>query len=571
VGLCALALVAGNAAGTAVVREHLAPGVCAALHGGRQLFLECRLPQGEAVRAFLVEYLADPDQWTTYKGRNAVAIRYDQLAPQVQRDVLLAVFKQDAIDGCGWWHTVMFGGEEGQETLWSLCEWVTGRGTNYRKVLADPRNAHLKEDIALEPGQRVLIPAPLLPDAMRAFTPKPAARDEYVDLEPVVNLSAAAQELAYGTDAQGAYALYRLRPGEALYTAVVVRFTDYSENASILEACEVIRRRSGIRDVHEMKPGQKVLIPLDMLSDQFRPEGSERREQYEQAIIEAKRLRKEHVHSKDLSGVVVVIDPGHGGRDHGAPKPEHGLYEDEINYDIACRVKRILDARTQAKVYMTLIDPSQGYACVNCRRFVHDTDEELLTTPHYENTDAKVSANLRWYLANRIYREEQSKGTDPRKIVFTSFHTDALFNARLRGAMIYIPGARYRRDRERPPGSIYARFQEARAQPCATSTAAERRRDEALSRNLAEDLIAALGKRRIRRHLEGPWIRAQIRQDGGQVYVPTVLRNTQIPTKILVESANITNETDCKRLANPEWRQTFAEAYVDALKTYYGS
>ena len=42
-------------------------------------------------------------------------------------------------------------------------------------------------------------------------------------------------------------------------------------------------------------------------------------------------------------------------------------------------------------------------------------------------------------------------------------------------------------------------------------------------------------------------------------------------SKVLVEVANMTNETDCLRLADPQWRQTFAEAYVDALKRYYGS
>jgi N-acetylmuramoyl-L-alanine amidase len=55
------------------------------------------------------------------------------------------------------------------------------------------------------------------------------------------------------------------------------------------------------------------------------------------------------------------------------------------------------------------------------------------------------------------------------------------------------------------------------------------------------------------------------------VYVPAVLRNTAVPTKILIEMANMNNPTDCSRLADPEWRETFAEAYVDALKAYFGS
>jgi N-acetylmuramoyl-L-alanine amidase len=40
---------------------------------------------------------------------------------------------------------------------------------------------------------------------------------------------------------------------------------------------------------------------------------------------------------------------------------------------------------------------------------------------------------------------------------------------------------------------------------------------------------------------------------------------------VLIETANMTNETDCKRLADPKWRQDFAEAYVEALKIFFGS
>ena len=246
------------------------------------------------------------------------------------------------------------------------------------------------------------------------------------------------------------------------------------------------------------------------------------------------------------------------------------MYEDELNYDVACRIKKILETKTSATVYMTLVDPSLGYKAVDHRTFVHDTDEELLTTPRYPNQDAKTSANLRWFLANAIYASETAQGTDPRKIVFTSIHTDAIYNSRLRGAMVYIPGAKHRTDSKRYTGSPYSRYREARQTPYQRPTLAQCRRDEALSRNLAEDIIEALGRRRIRRHLEGPPIRSEIRRNGG-AYVPAVLRNTAIPTKVLVEMANITNATDRKRLADPEWRQTFAEAYVDALRAYYGS
>lgn len=563
VALCALMFIETRAPAGEVVRAALDPGAAAALQDGRRLFLECRPPKGAPKEAFLKRYLAEPEAWIIYKNSTAFAIRFDQLNPETQRRVLLGVFRDDVVDGHGWWHVVGYAGPQGQETLWSICEWVTGRGTTYRKVMADPHNERIGP--ALERGQKVLIPMELLLPVMRTPMPQRNGEEKPIDLEAV------AGELTYGSDREGPYAVYRIKKGEALYTSVVVRFTDFSDNADILKACDVIQKRSEIKNVRDIDAGRKILIPIEMLSDRFRAPGSAPRREYEERIERAKRLRKERVSTKDLEGVVVVIDPGHGGRDQGCSNRKCKLYEDELNYDIACRVKRLLESQTQAKVHMTLLDPDQGFEPTGRRTFVHDLDEHLLTTPPYPNQDAKVSANLRWTLANAIYRSELERGTDPRKVVFTSFHTDALYNAKLRGAMVYIPGAKYRSDREGLNGSVYRRYKEACEQPYATSTAAQRRHDEAVSRNFAADIIEALGKHRIRRHLEGPWIRSQIRKSGGQVYVVAVLRNTMIPTKVLIECANIKNPTDCSRIANPEWRQTFAQAYVEALRAYYGS
>ena len=568
-----VALCAVEAHGGEPVYAPVEPGLVGVLRDGRQLFAECRPPKGADPAAFFARYLANPQDAQRYKDRVAVALRFDQLNGETRRKVLLSIFRQDTVDETGWWHTVLCEGREGQESLWALCEWVTGKGTNYRVVMADKRN-HAANTV-LEKGQRVLIPAELLLDVMKAQADAKSAGTTgdtaRASEEAPANLDALAAELTYGSDAQGPYAVYRLKSGEALYTAVVVRFTDIQGHNAVLEACDVIQRRSGIKDVRDMQAGQKILIPLDMLSNRYKPRGDKDRQEYDETIVEAKRLRKDRLRSKDLQGVVVVLDAGHGGRDRGAEHAASGLYEYAINYDIVCRVKQLLETKTQAKVYVTTKDLKRGYATSDARRFSPDNRVVVLTTPHYENEDAKISANLRWYLANAIFRAETAKGVEPRKMIFTSFHTDALFDGRLRGTMIYLPGANYRRPREEPGGGIYDRFREARECRAVTFSAAERRRDEALSRNLAEDVMESLGKKRIRRHLEGDWIRSQIRQDGGRVYVPAVLRNTQIPTKILIESANITNEIDRKNLADPSWRQTFAEAYVDALRTYFGS
>jgi len=427
------------------------------------------------------------------------------------------------------------------------------------------------ESIRIEKGQKILIPAKYLRPVMKSVTRVSDPEVEGKGEEGPIDLESARRALSYGKDEEGEYAAYRMQQGDALYTSVVVRFTDFRDNASIQNACKRIQRRSHIRDVRAIRPGTQVLIPLELLSDRFKPEGSIDRRRYEAAIEEADRLRGK-VKSKDLRGVVVVLDPGHGGRDHGAEN--HSLYEDELNYDVACRVKRLLETETEAKVYMTLVDTIHGFTPSDRSRFVPETHEELLTTPRYDNGYWRVSANLRAYLANDVFEKETKNGTDHDKVVFTSFHCDALFNESMRGAMIYIPSAKHRKDVESPHRklSTYNRYKEsAKGKRNVTTTASERKRDEALSRNFAATLMDTLGEHRIKRHDKSANIRSVIRRDGGAVYVPAVLRMNKIPTKVLVEAANMTNATDRSRLADPWWREQFAKAYVSALKTYFGS
>lgn len=542
------------------------------LRNGRALFLECTPPGGQKTEEYFAQWLASPSEWETYAGKGRVGIPFHKLAPQVQRDVLLTLFRFDYVTDKGWHHRVRCGGPgSGRETLWTLSEWLTGNGFNSKSVM---QTNGLRSD-KLDKGQTVLVPYELLREPMREPTPDRVPpplelepRDELIDVKPN------GSPLTFGEDAQGRYAMYRLQPGDAsIYTPVVVRFTDYRENTDILSACKAILDRSGIHDVTDMETGQPIKIPIEMLSAQFLPKGDPQRVEFDETLEEAERLRSaERVEARNLAGVVVILDPGHGGKDTGADMRRNrvALLEDEINYDICCRILKKLQAETGAKVHMTMRDRSQGWGPVSTTRFVHDQDEEVLTTPPYPNLNAKLSANLRWYLANDIYRRAVAASVHPRKVVFTSFHCDALYNESLRGAMIYVPGARYRRDSERPGAdSFYNQFAEARGHRTATSTASQRKQDEALSRLFAETLLEELGRHRVKRHDKSAPIRNVIRQSGGRYYVPAVLRNNAVPTKVLVEVANMTNATDQTRMADPEWRQMVADAYVSALKRHF--
>lgn len=54
-----------------------------------------------------------------------------------------------------------------------------------------------------------------------------------------------------------------------------------------------------------------------------------------------------------------------------------------------------------------------------------------------------------------------------------------------------------------------------------------------------------------------------------KVFVPSVLQFTRIPTRVLIELANLKNGLDRKRLQDPDYRQSLARVYVDALIRHF--
>lgn len=571
--------------GVEVVRKALEPGVMIALKGGRTLYLECRPPRGADKATFFRRYLADEDAWTRYRNLTTAPLMYPDLKPAMQRHVIETMFPEDFADPRGWWHTVTYEGAAGVESWWNLAEWLTGKGTNYKTLEALPENRHNAGTLAK--GQVLFIPRELLLEVFQKPTP---GRERVVVLQPmdvvedlilpegddagddagpeVPDLDPG--ELRYGKDRKGEYAAYKLKKGEALYTSVVIRLTDFREVVVVQEAAEEILKRNSISDPRKIHVGQEIRVPLDMVSDRYQPPGSARRLAYEEANQDARRLRSTAMNVKDLDGVVIVLDPGHGGCDQGAA---HGntILEDEITYDIAIRIKQILERTTRARVYMTLKDLNQGDEPSPLRGFRHDTDEVVLTDPPYSPEDVNVSANLRWYVANGIYRQELARGTKAENMLFASIHCDALYE-KLRGTMVYIPGAAYREGTRTLNESAYARYVKS-GHATGTSNAADRRRDEALSRNFAETLLDALRTHnpQIAVHRTGDPIRNVIQRTRTSRYVPAVLRFNDIPTKVLVETANLKNAADRERATDPEWRQWYAQAFVNAVKSHFTS
>lgn len=560
-----VALLVGSGAADLVAYKEMAPGVHAQVTGGRMLHLYCQVPSGPAAQAFFAPLLKDPAGWSQYQKVRMAAIPYDQLSDQTKRRLLETVFPMDYADDSGWWHTVRFEGVEGTETWEALAGWLTGSSANASKARSAVENQGLNG--TLSRGQRVFFPKALLLPTMRVPTPRPVVPEE----PSRDTLNGIAGELEYGSDARGEYAVYTIKPGEAIYTSVVARFTDFRESADVLAASKAILERSNITNARRINAGQKIRIPVDMLSARYRPGDSESRQHFEEMRVESVRISAALPASRDLEGVVIVLDAGHGGRDHGASDYGSRLYEDELNYDVVCRIKALLEANTSARVYVTVKDLSQGFEPTNRSTFIHDKDEVLLTTPNYPNEDdARISAHLRWYLANDIYRKERAQGTPEDKMLFATIHCDALYY-KLRGTMVYVPGARYRHAEYTPSGSVYAQYAESKGNQTIRISPSTFSRDEAMSLSFANVLIHSLRHHRvpIKIHDAGDPIRNAVRQSGGRAYNIAVLNYTLIPTKVLVEMANLNNSTDRQRLADPEWRQWYAEAFVEAVKQHF--
>jgi N-acetylmuramoyl-L-alanine amidase len=262
----------------------------------------------------------------------------------------------------------------------------------------------------------------------------------------------------------------------------------------------------------------------------------------------------------------VILDAGHGGRDVGTAHDD--VWESNYVYDVACRLRRILEKESAAKVSMTTKSKQQGFTIADSNVLEGAGDHYVQTTPRYLLDDAIVGVNLRWYLANSIFRTALRNGTAKEKVVFLSIHADSLHPS-LRGAMAYIPGAPFVTGSYRKKGDIYLTRAEVREQPSVTHSREEALIAEGLSRNLADSVIASFGAKGLAVHPYEPVRDNVIR--GGKEWVPAVIRHNQIPTRLLLEVCNLGNTRDRKLIQTKKYRQQLAEAIYQGLVDYYES
>jgi len=420
----------------------------------------------------------------------------------------------------------------------------------------------------LIPNRFLLAVFQLWPLAVSTPTPTPIIQAEPTlrpvavgtQLRPAPDVSGA---LSFGVDNQGEFAQYRLRRGEALYSAVVVRFTGQLHASQVNATAREIAHRSGIKDVTDIPVGFRIRIPVDLILPEFLPPDHPRRLAWER---EQKELAGflEVVRATDLSGVHVILDAGHGGRDTGAVVD--GVWESTYAYDILCRVKENLTRHTRATVWTTIKDRSREYTIPDRDRLRQDRDQFLLTSPKHTLQESTSGVHMRWYLANDIILDRIPKNVPRSKVVFVSIHADSL-HASVRGSMVYVPSRYLRRESYQAKSRGMNKHQEYREHPRIQFSSTFSAKAEASSRHLAGAIIESLKRNDIPVHPNKP-IRDRVRR-GRDSYVPAVLRYSLAQNAVLVECSNMANANDRANLTDQKWREAFSLALVEGIASAF--
>lgn len=560
-------LVQSPSRGYCSVKKAIEPGVTVELDERREIYVTACPTRECDASEWATRLLTDPDKQYHFMTGGCLRLPFPELVEEYQLEAIRALFENDTYNEYAWIHTVTYisSKREGGETLWSISKWFTGDPRNYTEI---EKYNQMSRRANLYKGTVVKIPVDLLSPAFKEpIVAELAARRALQSFAAQSRRLNA--DLILKSDSRGYYASYRMKRGDTIYSKVVMKYTDRVTADDVLDAAKLICERSAISNPRKLKAGDEVKIPLDLLSPMYLPPTHPRRQEYERFQEEAGKYSNP-IQTADLMGVIVILDPGHGGNDPGAVKKlgKGIVYEDEVVYDIMCRIKRRLESATLATVIPTLIDKSNRYEPRDLQYFPDDSDEYLLTNPEYRNHDARVSANLRWYLANSIYRRVVAEGADPDKVVFVSLHADMLHPS-ARGTMIYIPGAYYCRGNGGKSGAVYRNVSEVREKQYVEIAYKDRVRSEGLSGDLAGHLIKSLKKRSIEVHSEKPVRNHVVRHR--RAWVPAAIRHNIVPTKILIEVANMNNPEDSKLLCDPGFREKYAAAFVSALKEYYSN
>ncbi len=226
--------------------------------------------------------------------------------------------------------------------------------------------------------------------------------------------------------------------------------------------------------------------------------------------------------AKDDSRPLIVIDPGHGGKDPGATGP--GVREKDVVLGLALALRDELIARGGIRVALTR------------------DDDRLLPLDERPEIARRLGADL-----------------------FISIHADSA------GEKAAVTGA-----------SVYTLSNKASSQAAARFAARENDVDRVNGLSIAGQseevsaILVELSQRRIQ-EVSDEFARLVLREGDGRIKfhpqakrsaVLAVLRAPDVPS-VLYESGFVTNPSEAQRLMSEEGRQQFADVMARAIQIYF--
>ncbi len=483
----------------------------------------------------------------------------------IRSAALKAVFFKDKANKDYWKHRVIYG----WETTTLIAGLFTKKGIKARHLVK--YNKMRKNGNILKKGDIIKIP-------WKWISPELALQK--VSVKPPLKLK---------REASGKFfAHYQMKPGETIYSSVVIRFTGRLLNDEVNQLANKILKLNNISDAKLIKNRQKIKIPLEWLSEEFIgnqvsenisrkkiKEKSKKRIKVKSVATKKKvHKRKKRIVSKktktktNVHKIHVILDSGHGGGDPGASggsrKNKDLIYEDEVVYDVSKRMSKLLK-KEGVIVHPTLADPNQRKP-VRFLSHRHDKDEQLLVTPRYSARNSRVGANMRVYLVNHLYKKLRKQKVPPENILFISLHGDSLHSS-LRGVMVYYPDRRLRRGSFRLRNKIYRSIKEYDSK--LTFHTKDNRYSEKLSKSFGKIIIDQFRKRKLSTHRGSSPVRGYLYRKGKKT-LPAILRYNKVPTSVLVEIANLNNRLDRIALLKSKTRQQIAIAISNSVYAHFG-
>jgi N-acetylmuramoyl-L-alanine amidase len=215
----------------------------------------------------------------------------------------------------------------------------------------------------------------------------------------------------------------------------------------------------------------------------------------------------------------IVIDPGHGGRDYGAPGYLKGVHEKDVVLKLARRLAKKIRKELGCEVIMT------------------------------RNSDRNLTLEERTAIAN-------TKNAD----LFISIHTNAVRDRRAYGIETFFLNLATDND---------AILVAARENATSTKNISDL---ETILSDLMQNAkinessrLAVHVQRSLDRHLRKHYSR--IRSKGVKQAPFYVLLGAQMPA-ILIETSFISNPRECRRLTNTAYQDRMSEAIVEGIKEY---